>query len=78
MRHGKKRTSLGRQQSHRIATLKSMARALILHERIRTTSIKAKEARKVVEKLITLAKFEAQVKPGPSHTFSMVREDWSL
>jgi len=56
MRHGKRRTRFGRQQSHRIATLKNLARAVLLHQRIKTTHVKAKEARRVVEKLITIAK----------------------
>ena len=56
MRHRKRRTRFGRQHSHRAATLKNMARAVLLHQRIKTTHIKAKEARRVVEKLITIAK----------------------
>jgi len=56
MRHGKRRTRFGRQRSHRIATLKNLARAVLLHQRIKTTHTKAKEARRVVEKLITIAK----------------------
>lgn len=56
MRHGKRRTRFGRQQSHRVATLKSLARAVLLHQRIKTTHTKAKEGRRVVEKLITIAK----------------------
>jgi len=56
MRHGKKRTRFGRQSAHRIATLKSLARAVFLHQRIKTTHTKAREASRLVEKLITLAK----------------------
>jgi len=56
MRHGKRRTRFGRQRSHRLATLKGLARSLLLHQRIKTTHTKAKEARRVVEKLITVAK----------------------
>jgi large subunit ribosomal protein L17 len=41
---------------HRAATLKNMARAVLLHQRIKTTATKAKEARRVVEKLITISK----------------------
>ena len=56
MRHRKRRTRLGRQKSHREATLKAMARSVIINQKIKTTHVKAKEARRVVEKLITIAK----------------------
>lgn len=56
MRHGKRRTRFGRQPSHRLATLKSIARSVIIHQGIKTTHVKAKEARRVVEDLITTAK----------------------
>jgi large subunit ribosomal protein L17 len=47
---------LGRNRSHRIALYKAMATALFRHERIRTTQVKAKEMRRVVERLISRAK----------------------
>ncbi|MFH1380726.1 MAG: 50S ribosomal protein L17, partial [Candidatus Omnitrophota bacterium] len=56
MRHRKRRTKFGRQSSHRKATLKSLAISVFLHQRIKTTHTKAKEARRVVESLITMAK----------------------
>ena len=56
MRHRKRRTRFGRQSRHRTATLNGLTRSLILHERIKTTHVKAKEARRVAEGLITLAK----------------------
>ena len=56
MRHGKRRTRFGRQQSHRIATLRSLAKSVLIHQRIKTTHTKAREARRVVEKIITTAK----------------------
>ncbi len=56
MRHGKRRTRFGRQSAHRIATLKSLAKAVFLHQRIKTTRTKAKEASRLIESLITLAK----------------------
>lgn len=56
MRHGKKKTRFGRQSTHRIATLKSLARAVFLHQRIKTTRTKAKEASRLVESLISVAK----------------------
>ena len=56
MRHLKAGRKLGRNASHRLALMRNLARALIEHERIITTVEKAKEARRFVEKLITLAK----------------------
>lgn len=56
MRHQKSGRSLGRNSSHRTAMYRNMAASLIQHETIRTTLPKAKELRRVVEPLITMAK----------------------
>ena len=56
MRHHKSGRILGRKSSHRKAMFRNMASSLIKHETIRTTVSKAKELRRVVEPLITLAK----------------------
>lgn len=56
MRHRKKRTRFGRQSSHRKATLRNLTRHILIHQRIKTTKVKAKETQRVVEKLITIAK----------------------
>jgi large subunit ribosomal protein L17 len=56
MRHAKSGNRLSRNQSLRKATLRDMAKAVFLQERICTTRAKAKEARKLIEKLITLGK----------------------
>lgn len=56
MRHQKSGRSLGRTSSHRKAMYRNMAVSLIQHETIRTTLPKAKELRRVVERLITMAK----------------------
>lgn len=56
MRHRKSGRTLGRKSTHRKAMYKNMAASLIKHETIRTTLPKAKELRRVVEPLITLAK----------------------
>ena len=56
MRHGKGIKKLGRTGPHRRATLRNMAAALIEHERIETTDVKAKALRSFVEKLVTLGK----------------------
>jgi large subunit ribosomal protein L17 len=56
MRHLKKGRKLGRTKSHRLATLRALAASLVEHEAITTTVPKAKEARRFVERLITLAR----------------------
>jgi len=56
MRHGKSGRRLNRTASHRKAMFQNMANALIKHEQIVTTLPKAKDLRRVVEKLITLGK----------------------
>src|SRR5438552_170193 len=56
MRHLKAGRKLGRNASHRLALMRNLTRALVEHGRIITTVEKAKEARRFVEKLITLAK----------------------
>jgi large subunit ribosomal protein L17 len=56
MRHRKAGRQLGRKSPHRTAMYRNMASSLVLHETIRTTLPKAKELRRVVEPLITLAK----------------------
>ena len=58
MRHGKTGRKLGRTGSHRRAMYKNMAVSLMERESIRTTLPKAKELRRVVEPLITLAKVD--------------------
>ena len=56
MRHRKSGRKLGRSSSHRKAMFRNMAASLLRHETIKTTLPKAKELRRVVEPLITLAK----------------------
>lgn len=56
MRHGLKLRKLNRTSSHRLAMLRNMMNSLIAHEAIKTTLPKAKELRKSIEPLITLAK----------------------
>ena len=56
MRHRKSGRKLGRNSSHRKAMFRNMAASLLRHEQITTTLPKAKELRRVVEPLITLAK----------------------
>ena len=56
MRHRNKGRQLSRTATHRKATLRNLATALFRHERIETTSAKAKELRPFAERLITLAR----------------------
>ena len=56
MRHGHGLRKLNRTTSHRLAMLRNMMNSLLTHEVIKTTLPKAKERRRVVEPMITLAK----------------------
>ena len=55
MRHKKLGRQFGRNTSHRRAMFRALAANLVLHERIETTDAKAKELRRVAERLITHA-----------------------
>ena len=56
MRHRKRTAKLGRQFEHRNAMLANLVCSLIKHRRIQTTLAKAKAARSVAEKMVTLGK----------------------
>jgi len=56
MRHRKDHRKLSRTSSHRRALLRNLVTSLIEHERIETTLAKAKEARRVGERMVTFAK----------------------
>jgi large subunit ribosomal protein L17 len=76
MMHRKAGRALGRKSSHRTAMYRNMAASLICEETIRTTVPKAKELRRVVEPLITLAKED-----GLAHrrlAFSRLRDRTSV
>lgn len=55
MRHRKAGRKFGRNTSHRRAMFRNLAGNLILHERIETTEAKAKELRRIAERLVTRA-----------------------
>ena len=59
MRHRCAGNRLGRTTSHRIAMMKNMANSVVLHERIVTTTAKAKVVKPFLEKLITLSKTDS-------------------
>ncbi len=73
MRHRKSGRKLGRNSSHRIAMYRNMAASLVQHETIKTTLPKAKELRRVVEPLITLAKQDGVAQRHLA--FSRLRDD---
>jgi large subunit ribosomal protein L17 len=56
MRHNKQRHKLSRDSAHRKALLMNLSKEVIDHERIETTTAKAKAVKPQIEKLITLAK----------------------
>jgi large subunit ribosomal protein L17 len=60
MRHHLSGRQLSRNSSHRHALMRNMSVSLLRHETIRTTAPKAKELRRVVEPLITLAKKDSE------------------
>jgi large subunit ribosomal protein L17 len=60
MRHQLSGRQLSRNAPHRQAMLRNMSVSLLRHETIRTTTPKAKELRRVVEPLITLAKKDSE------------------
>ncbi len=73
MRHRHSGRQLSRNSSHRHALLRNMATSLLRHETIRTTVPKAKELRRVVEPLITLAKIDSVAKRRLA--FARLRDD---
>jgi large subunit ribosomal protein L17 len=56
MRHGHGYRKLNRTHEHRKAMFANMASSLIVHEQIKTTLPKAKELKRIIDKLITLGK----------------------
>ena len=73
MRHRNSGRQLSRNASHRHALMRNMATSLLRHETIRTTVPKAKELRRVVEPLITLAKIDSLAKRRLA--FARLRDD---
>lgn len=56
MRHAKGNKKLGKPTDQRIAMLRSIVAALFMYKAIDTTDVRAKEARRIAERLITLGK----------------------
>jgi len=56
MRHLKSGRKLGMDSSHRRAVMRNMVTSLIEHERIQTTDTRAKELRKIADRMVSLGK----------------------
>lgn len=56
MRHRKRTDKMGRSPSHRVATLRALVCGLIIEKRITTTLKKARVARRMAEKMVTIAR----------------------
>ena len=76
MRHGNGLRKLNRTSAHRQAMLRNMMNSLIEHEAIKTTVPKAKELRRVVEPMITLAKKDSVA--NRRLAFARLRDDASV
>lgn len=73
MRHRLSGRHLGRTSAHRAALYRNLANALVTHECIKTTLPKAKELRRFVERLITIAKVDTVA--NRRLVFARVRDD---
>jgi len=71
MRHSKSGRQFGRNSSHRRAMLRALTANLIAHERIETTDAKAKELRRVAERVITKARRLGDVAYTPHDQLSL-------
>ena len=76
MRHGNGLRKLNRTSEHRLAMLRNMMNSLLQHEAIKTTLPKAKELRRVVEPMITLAKNDSVA--NRRLAFARLRDDASV
>ena len=76
MRHGNGLRKLNRTSAYRQAMLRNMMNSLIAHEAIKTTLPKAKELRRVVEPMITLAKVDSVA--NRRLAFARLRDDASV
>jgi large subunit ribosomal protein L17 len=59
MKHHDNVRKFGREKNARVALMRSLVRALILHEQIETTEAKAKELRPMIEKLVTRSRIDS-------------------
>lgn len=77
MRHQKGLRKFNRTSAHRVAMFRNLVTALLRHEQITTTEMKAKELRPIVEKVITLSRRNADetgpTSPSKLHAIRMAR-----
>jgi len=75
MRHRRAQRKFGLPSDQRRALLKGLTRSMLLHDRIETTEIRAKEVRPIIEKLVTMARKGGVDAPVATrlHTRRMVR-----
>ncbi len=73
MRHRNSGRALSRTSAHRAALMRNLSKSLIRHEQIRTTVPKAKELRRVLEPLVTLAKEDTPARRR--RAFDRLRDD---
>lgn len=73
MRHRRTTPKLGRTAAHRDSMLRNMVTDLLRHERVKTTTVKAKALRPVAERLITLGKRETL--HARRHAARVIRDD---
>ncbi len=71
MRHKNSGRQFGRNSSHRRAMLRALTANLIAHERIETTDAKAKELRRVAERVITKARRLGEIAYTPNDQLSL-------
>ncbi len=74
MRHRKAGYKLGRNPAHRRATLRNLVTNVILRERVKTTVARAKAARPLVERMITLGKRDTLHTRRKASAFLMTNE----
>ncbi|MFC1767367.1 50S ribosomal protein L17 [Candidatus Margulisiibacteriota bacterium] len=72
MRHRKGNRKLGRATDQRVAMLRGIVLSLLKYGKVKTTHTRAKEARKMAEKVIALAKYNDI--PSRKAVFSIVRD----
>jgi len=73
MKHHNKNRKFGRSSQQRKALLRSLARSLVMHERIETTEAKAKEVQPMVERMVTRARSGSLL--ARRYTGSMLGDD---
>jgi large subunit ribosomal protein L17 len=73
MRHRNSGRALGRSDAHRRALVRNLTVSLLRHETVRTTVARAKELRRVVEPVITLAKTDSLA--ARRRAFALLRDD---